>query len=84
MHQKVTYNQYYPTQKQFANAILRFFGETIPSQWKVFRDQASDNFRVITHEKVRVLGYERYKLQNIVYCFAFYAGRTTPVAPAAI
>ena len=56
MHQKVTYNQYYPTQKQFANAILRFFGETIPSQWKVFRDQASDNFRVITHEKVRVLG----------------------------
>ena len=56
MHQKVTYNQYYPTQKQFANAILRFFRKTIPSEWKVFRDQFSDNFRVITHEKVRVLG----------------------------
>jgi len=56
MHQKVTYNRYYPTQKQFANAILRFFRETIPSEWKVFCDQASDNFRVITHEKVRVLG----------------------------
>jgi hypothetical protein len=60
MHQKVTYNRYYPTQKQFANAILRFFRETIPSEWKVFRDQVSDNFRVITHEKVRVLGWERY------------------------
>ena len=56
MHQKVTYNRYYPTQKQFANAILRFFRKTIPSEWKVFRDQVSDNFRVITHEKVRVLG----------------------------
>ena len=56
MHQKVTYNRYYPTQKQFANAILRFFRKTIPSEWKVFRDQVSDNSRVITHEKVRVLG----------------------------
>ena len=56
MHQKVTYNRYYPTQKQFANAILRFFQKTILSEWKAFRDQVSDNFRVITHEKVRVLG----------------------------
>jgi transposase len=56
MHQKVTYNRYYPTQKQFANAIRRFFWETISSELKVFRDQVSDNFRVITYEKVRVLG----------------------------
>lgn len=56
MHQHVTHNRYYPTQKRFANAILKFFRETIPNEWKAFRDQVSDNFRVITHEKIRVLG----------------------------
>lgn len=55
MHQHVTHNQHYPTQKQFANAILRFFRETIPSEWKTIRTQVSDNFRVITHQNVRVL-----------------------------
>jgi len=56
MHQFVTHNRHYPTQKQFANAILKFFRETIPNQWKSFRGQVSDNFRVISHEKFRVLG----------------------------
>ena len=55
MHQQVTQNRHYPTQKQFANAILRFFRETIPNQWKTFRTQVSDNFRVITHQNVWVL-----------------------------
>jgi len=56
MHQCVTHNQYYPTQKQFANAILWFFRETLPNEWKTFRDQVSDSFRVVTHEKFRVWG----------------------------
>jgi transposase len=56
MHQCVTYNRHYPTQKQFANAILRFFRETLPKEWKTFRSQVSDNFRVVTHEDFRVLG----------------------------
>ncbi|MFT4619890.1 MAG: hypothetical protein ACI90Y_001532, partial [Polaromonas sp.] len=38
-----------------ANAILKFFRETIQNEWKTFRSQVSDNFRVITHEKFRVL-----------------------------
>ena len=45
-----------PTQKQFANAILRYLRETIPSEWKVFREQVSENVRVITHEEVRFSG----------------------------
>ncbi|MFT5346646.1 MAG: hypothetical protein ACI95S_002396, partial [Dinoroseobacter sp.] len=49
------HNRYHPTQKQFANAILKFFRETIQNEWKTFRSQVSDNFRVITHEKFRVL-----------------------------
>ncbi len=56
MHQYVTYNRHYPTQTQFANAILTFFRETIPNEWKTFRSQVSDNFRVVTHQEFRVLG----------------------------
>ena len=56
MHQCVTHNRHYQTQKQFANAILRFFRETLPKNWIIFRSRVSDNFRVVTHEKFRVLG----------------------------
>ena len=55
MHKYVTHNRFYPTQKQFALAILRFFRETIPKNWQDFRDQVSDNFRVISHQNFRVL-----------------------------
>ena len=55
MHQCVTHNHHYPTQKQFADAILKFFRETLPNQWETFRNQVSDSFRVVTHEKFRVL-----------------------------
>jgi transposase len=55
MHQCVTHNRHYATQKQCANAILRFFRETLPKEWKTFQSQVSDNFRLVTHEKFRVL-----------------------------
>ena len=55
MHQFVTHNRHYPTQKQFANAILKFFRETIPNECKSLPNQVSDNFRVVTHEEFRVL-----------------------------
>jgi hypothetical protein len=32
MHQFVTHNRRYPTQKQVANAMLKFFRETIPNE----------------------------------------------------
>ena len=54
MHQNVTHNQYYPSPKKFANAILNFFRETIPKQWRDFRDQVTDNFRIISNQNVRV------------------------------
>jgi hypothetical protein len=55
MHQYVTHNHYYPTQKQFADAVLRFFRETLSNEWQTFRDQVSDNFRVVIHEKCRIM-----------------------------
>ena len=55
MHQCVTYNRHYPTQKKFADAILTFFRETLPKEWTAFRDKVSDNFRVISHDGFRIL-----------------------------
>jgi transposase len=46
MHQYVTHNHYYPTQKQFAD---------LSNEWQTFRDQVSDNFRVVIHEKCRIM-----------------------------
>ena len=44
-HAHVTHNRFYPTQKQFVNALLHFLRNTIPEKWKNFRSQISDNFR---------------------------------------
>ncbi|MCY4383027.1 MAG: transposase [Nitrospinae bacterium] len=49
MHAQVTHNRLYPTQNEFAEAILRFFCQTIPKQWREFRDQVSDNFQIVSH-----------------------------------
>jgi len=54
MHQFDTADRHYPTQKQFADAILTFFRETLPKEWTAFREKVSDNFHVITHENFRV------------------------------
>ncbi|MCF6316696.1 MAG: hypothetical protein L3J30_10515 [Marinosulfonomonas sp.] len=55
MHRYVTHNRVYETQPQFANAILAFFHQTIPENRRDFRDKVSDNFRVISHQGLRVL-----------------------------
>jgi len=55
LHQYVTHNRYYQSQKQFADAILAFMRKTIPQEWTKFQDKMSHNFRVITHENFRVL-----------------------------
>ena len=41
-----------PSGGSFAQAIL----ETIPKHWRYFRDQITDNFRIISNENLRVLG----------------------------
>lgn len=55
MHQHVTHNRAYPTQKQFTEAILKFFRKIIPKQWPDFRTQVTDNFRIISDQNLRVL-----------------------------
>jgi hypothetical protein len=41
--------------KKFANPILRFFRKTIPKRLPGFRDQNTNNFRIISHQNLRVL-----------------------------
>ena len=64
MHQHVTHNRHYPTQKQFADAILAFLRETIPNEWQNFRDPVSDNFRLITRQNFRVLAVRVYLMMS--------------------
>jgi len=55
MHQHVMHNRHYPTQKQFADAILAFLHETIPNECHNFRDKVSNNLCLITRQNFRVL-----------------------------
>ena len=56
VHQHVTHNRGYPTQKQFTEAILKFFRKTISKQWTGLRTQVTDNFCMISDQNLRVLG----------------------------
>jgi hypothetical protein len=34
---------------------LNFMREGVPKQWHSFQDQVTDNFRIISHQNLRVL-----------------------------
>ncbi len=55
MHKYVTHNRFYGHFNDFVAAILDFFMQTVPKQWRNFRDRVTDNFRVIRHEEFRIL-----------------------------
>jgi transposase len=55
MHRYVTHNKFYVTANKFTEAILSFLKNTVPKEWKDFRDTVTDNFRVISHQNFRVL-----------------------------
>lgn len=55
MHRHVTHNRHYASRDAFAKAILNFFRKTLPERWHQFRDQITDNFRVISDQNFRVL-----------------------------
>ena len=55
MHQYVTYNRAYLTQKLFTEVILKFFRKIIPERWHNFRNQVTDNFRIISEQNIRAL-----------------------------
>ena len=55
MHKWVTHNRYYATFNQFADAVLGFFRQTLPDKWREFRDTLTDNFRIISLGKYKVI-----------------------------
>lgn len=55
MHAWVTHNRHYPTFDQFTEAIFNFFRKTLPQKWQEFRDTVTDNFRVVSLEKYKIV-----------------------------
>jgi len=55
MHKHTTHNRCHPTFIQFANAIIAFLREEVPKKWNTFRDNVTDNFRVIDPKDFRVI-----------------------------
>lgn len=55
-------DRYYPSQKQFADAVIAFMRKTIFQEWTKFRDKVSDSFRIRTQKNFRVLTSSRHSI----------------------
>ena len=55
MHKHVTHNKCYTTCAEFADATLGFLREKVPRNWAGFCDSVTDNFRIISPKKFRVM-----------------------------
>jgi len=55
MHQNITHNRDYKTFREFRREILKFLRQTVPKNWKQYRDRITDNFRVIHRADFRVI-----------------------------
>jgi transposase len=55
MHKHVTHNRCYPSQREFAKAVLTFLRDTVPREFRRFSDQITDNFKIVDPSKYRVL-----------------------------
>lgn len=55
MHKHVTHNRCHATFTGFSTAILTFLRQEVPRKWRVFCDQVSDNFRIISPQDFRIL-----------------------------
>jgi len=56
MHKNVTHNQCHETRGEFADAALHFLRVEVPKGWADFRSSVTDNFRIISPKKFRLLG----------------------------
>ena len=55
MHKHVTHNRCYASQREFAQAVLTFLRDTVPREFRRFRDRITDNFKVVDASEFRVL-----------------------------
>ncbi len=55
MHKHITHNTCHETFRDFSGAILTFLREEVPRNWRLYCDEVTDNFRIISHEDFRIL-----------------------------
>ena len=55
MHRHVTHNKCHETFKDFRDAILTFLREEVPRNWRIYCDEVTDNFRIISPKDFRIL-----------------------------
>jgi transposase len=55
MHRHTTHNKCYANFRDFSIAMLNFLRHDVPGNWGNWRDEATDNFRVINPIKYRIL-----------------------------
>ena len=55
MHRHITHNKCHETFKDFRDAILTFLREDVPRNWRLYCDEVTDNFRIISPKDFRIL-----------------------------
>jgi hypothetical protein len=55
MHEHITHNKTYRTCREFADTLLNFLRHEVPARWATLCDSVTDNFRVISPAKFRIL-----------------------------
>ena len=55
MHRHITHNKCYASFKDFSIAMLNFLYKEAPENWGNWRDEVSDNFRIINPTNFRIL-----------------------------
>lgn len=51
----VTYNQCHDTFRDFSVAILTFLREEVPRNWRLYCNEVTDNFRIISPNDLLIL-----------------------------
>ena len=55
MHRHITPNTCHETFRDFSGAILTFLREEVPRNWRLYCDEVTDNFRIISPKHFRIL-----------------------------
>ena len=56
MHEHITHNRHYPTFGEFVDAVIGFLRNTVPKNACQWCDTITDNSRIISQKKYRVIG----------------------------
>ncbi len=55
MHRHITHNKCYAAFREFSAAMLNFLREDVPPNWPTYRDEATENFRVIVPTAFQII-----------------------------